>query len=191
MEQINKVYIKGMVCQRCISIVKNQLESAGFILDDVNLGEVIFSATSSITDASLIDEKLRPLGLSVLEDKRKKIVRDVKLLVAEVYNGKFDFRPGFRFSELVSKKIGKDYDAISMTFSSSENSTLEKYIIDYRIEKAKEFLVYTSESLADISFKLGFSSVAHLSRQFKQQTGLTPSYFKNLKLQKWQFAEAN
>jgi AraC family transcriptional regulator len=81
----------------------------------------------------------------------------------------------------VSQELGKDYDSISMIFSIAENMTLEKYIIEYRIEKIKEFLAYSEDTLADISFKLGFSSVAHLSRQFKQQTGMTPSFFKQLR----------
>lgn len=181
MESVTKMYIKGMVCQRCITTVKTQLESAGFELDDIGLGEVTFPVTSLLTDTSLIDEKLRPLGFTILENKKVKLVKEVKSLIKDVYDGEFDFPNRFRFSELVSKRLGKDYNTISAVFSSSENITIEKYIIDYRVQKIKELLVYTGDTLADIALRLGFSSVAHLSRQFKQQTGLTPSYFKNLK----------
>ena len=178
MKQDNKIYIKGMVCQRCISYVKNQLESAGIPFDEISLGEVTLSPTAAVSDPLVIGNKLSPLGFTLIEDKRTKLVRDVKALIKELYSGDFDFPNRFRFSELLSQKLNKDYDTINMTFASLENSTLEKYIIDYRIEKVKEYLVYTNDTLADISFKLGFSSVAHLSRQFKQQTGINPSYFR-------------
>lgn len=167
-----------MVCQRCISSVKNQLESAGIELDDIRLGEVTLSSNATILDPVFISNKLSLLGFTLLEDKRTKLVRDVKSVIRELYSGEFDFPNQFRFSELLSQKLNKDYDTISMTFASLEKTTLEKYIIDYRIEKVKEYLVYTDDTLADISFKLGFSSVAHLSRQFKQQTGINPSYFR-------------
>lgn len=169
-----------MVCQRCITTVKQQLESAGLALDEVKLGEVTLSAHTFIPDTGLIEQRLLPLGFSLLEDKKVKLVKDVKSLVNEVYSGDFDFPEGFRFSGLAAKKLDRDYDTISSTFSLMENSTLEKYIISYRVEKIKELMVYTENTLADISFKLGFNSVAHLSRQFKEQTGMTPSQFKQL-----------
>lgn len=170
-----------MVCQRCITTVKDQLESAGLELEDINLGEVTLATHTSLPDAALIEQKLLPLGFSLLEDKKAKLVKEVKSLVGEVYNGVFDFPNDFRFSVLAAERLGKDYDTISTTFSSMENNTLEKYIINFRVEKIKELMVYTDDTLADISFKLGFSSVAHLSRQFKEQTGMTPSHFKQLR----------
>ncbi|HEX5652322.1 MAG TPA: AraC family transcriptional regulator [Chitinophagaceae bacterium] len=181
MKKANKVLIKGMVCQRCITTVKDQLESAGLELEDINLGEVTLATHTSLPDAALIEQKLSPLGFSLLEDKKAKLVKEVKSLVGEVYNGVFDFPNDFRFSVLAAERLGKDYDTISTTFSSMENNTLEKYIINFRVEKIKELMVYTDDTLADISFKLGFSSVAHLSRQFKEQTGMTPSHFKQLR----------
>lgn len=181
---MQKVYIKGMVCDRCISTVKSELESIGLQLDDINLGEVTFSAGTYISDHRFIEAQLKPFGFSLLEDKRNKLVSDVKRLVRDVYNGNFDFPVRFRFSVYISEKLNKDYDHISATFSAVEHTTLEKYIIDYRIEKTKELLVYTSQTLADISFLLGFSSIAHLSRQFKVITGFNPSYYRMLKTEK-------
>lgn len=102
---------------------------------------------------------------------------DISRLAVEVY----DFPNNFRFSDLVVSQLHKDYDGVSSLFTLLENKNLERYIIDYRIEKIKEFLVYSELTLSDISFKLNFSSIAHLSRQFKQYTGLTPSYFKEIK----------
>lgn len=187
---MQKVYIKGMVCFRCISTVKSELESIGLQLDDISLGEVTLSAGTEITDLQIIEEQLKPFGFSLLEDKRARLVTDVKQLVAEIYGGDFDFPEPFRFSTFISEKLQRDYDSISSVFSIREQKTLEKYIIDFRIEKIKEFLVYTPQTLADIAFRLGFSSVAHLSRQFKMVTGFNPSYFKSLQAGKNQIIAA-
>ncbi len=172
------VFIKGMVCHRCITTVTQELQRLGIEFDEVNLGEVKFAVNTAFADYDALNSKLVPLGFSVLENKRSKLVREVKQVAAEVYSGDFDFPHHFRFSELLSLRLEKEYDFISQQFSAEEGTTIEKFIINYRIEKIKELLVYTSLTLADISFQLGFSSVAHLSRQFKQQTGLNPSHFK-------------
>ena len=178
---MQKVYIKGMVCNRCISIVKYELESIGLQLDDINLGEVTFSAGTQISDHRIIEAQLKPFGFSLLEDKRHKLVTDVKQITEEIYSGDFDFPVRFRFSVYISQKLHKDYDLISATFSALEKITLEKYIIDYRIEKIQEFLLYSTQTLSNIAFRLGFSSVAHLSGQFKTVTGFNPSCYRSLK----------
>lgn len=185
---MQKVYIKGMVCDRCISTVKHQLESIGLKLDYINLGEITLSAGTEIIDLNLIGEQLKPFGFSLLEDKKARLITDVKQLVAEIYGGNFDFPEPFRFSTYISEKLQGEYNNISSVFSIREQETLEKYIIDFRIEKIKEYLVYTSQTLADIAFRLGFSSVAHLSRQFKTFTGLNPSYYKALQTAKKQIS---
>ena len=107
----------------------------------------------------------------------------------EVYNGEYDFPHGFRFSRLLAERLDKDYEAISDAFIKIENKTIEQYMIEFRINKVKELLVYSNLTLSDIAFKLNFNSVPHLSTQFKQQTGLTPSYFKELKKAKNQHSE--
>ena len=178
---MQKVFIKGMVCNRCISTVKSQFESIGLQVDDINLGEVTFSAGTQISDHRFIEAQLKPFGFSLLEDKRYKLVSDVKKITEEIYNGDFDFPVRFRFSVYISEKLHKDYDLISATFSALEQITLEKYIIDYRIEKIKEFLLYSTQTLADMAFRLGFSGVAHLSHQFKTVTGFNPSWYRSLK----------
>ena len=112
------------------------------------------------------------------------MVKEIKQFVAQVYSGDFDFPERFRFSEFVKQKLQKEYDIISDAFIASEKKTIEQYIIDYRINKVKEFLVYSNFTLSDIAFKLNFTSMAHLSAQFKQQTGLTPSFFRDIRKQK-------
>jgi AraC family transcriptional regulator len=191
MQQVQKVSIKGMVCERCISSVKQVLENMGLQLTDVSLGQVSFSVAGDAPDISAIDEKLKPFGFNVLVDKRLKLVKDVKALVEEVYSGDFDFSERFRFSEFIGERLKKDYDTIATVFTAQENTTIEKYIIDYRVEKVKEFLVYTVQTLADISFRLGFSSVAHLSRQFKTVTGFNPSHFRSIRSNKQLISNAS
>ena len=180
----HKILIKGMVCQRCIAVLRDKLVEIRLDPQHIALGEVTFSGSYAVPDLTLIDEKIRPLGFSVLEDKNAKVIKGVKKLVEEVYNGDFEFPLHFRFSDLVSKRLNKEYDSVSSLFSSLEKVTIEKYIINYRIEKVKEFLVYTSQKLDDIAFRLGFTSVAHLSRQFKSVTGVNPSHFREIRAAK-------
>jgi AraC family transcriptional regulator len=177
------IYIKGMVCNRCVITVKNGLEQLGYQSVEVSLGEASFIPPAAYNQTEL-ENKLSVLGFSLLEDKNIKIVKEVKSIVQEVYSGDFDFPEGFQFSKLSTARLSKDYEAISDVFVSTEKKTIGQYIIDFRINKVKELLVYTTLTLADIAFKLNFNSVAHLSNQFKQQTGLTPSFFKEVKKKK-------
>lgn len=172
------VFIKGMVCQRCINAITTELEKINLLPEEVKLGELKFSSNDIDVDLKLLSDKIQPLGFSILENKKEKIASAVKQLIHNIYDEGFDFPEGFSFSTFLSKSMGKSYDAISHLFSSEEGTTIEKYLIEYRIEKTKELLLYTEYSLTEISFKLGFSSTAHVSRQFKQYTGMTPSQFK-------------
>ena len=181
MQNASKLFIKGMVCQRCIIVLKTELEASGMIVVKAELGEVTVLTSSRTIETSRIAEKLAPLGFQLLEDRKVKTVDAIRELVKEVYSGNFDFPYHFRFSDLLVQRLQKEYDSLSALFSLLEHKTLERYIIDFRIERIKEFLVYTSSTLSDIAFRLNYSSVAHLSRQFKQYTGLNPSHFKEIK----------
>jgi AraC-like DNA-binding protein len=183
MSMQQKYFIKGMVCERCIFSVDQLFKDLGIEVLEISLGEISL-ITSSDVQESIIEERLALLGFSLLQDKKRKLSKEVKALVAEVYSGNFDFPHGFRFSLFASEALQTNYDTISTAFSATEQTTLEKYIIDFRINKIKEMLVYTNRTLADIAFALGFSSVAHLSAQFKNHTGLNPSYFKEIKSNK-------
>jgi AraC-like DNA-binding protein len=178
-----------MVCQRCMMTVKEELQNMGHTPLELSLGAVSF-ATTGTHDLPNLEKRLTALGFSLLEDKKTKLVKDVKVLIEEVYSGVFDFPERFRFAELVKERFQKDYDTISDTFIAVEKKTIEQYIIEFRIGKIKEYLVYSNLTLSDIAFKLNFNSVAHLSTQFKQQTGLTPSYFKQVKKQKMETAHS-
>ena len=172
-----------MVCGRCIESVRRELEQAGVQVDEVSLGEVSFTQNEQ-SDLLDIEERLKKLGFSVLKDKRLQLVSDTRALIAKIYSGKFDFPRGFRFSTYASGELGVSYDTISAVFTEIEQTTIEKYILSFRTERIKEALVYTDSTLSDLAFDLGFSSVAHLSKQFKDQTGLTPTHFKEIRTEK-------
>lgn len=173
-----------MVCDRCIFTIKNELARLHMPVTEVQLGELTALSTLSPEDIGAIRETLAPLGFTVLEDKRVKLVREVKALVEKVYSGNYDFEPKFTFSALVREVIQKDYESVSTIFAALEGTTLERHIINFRIEKVKELLVYSSQTLTDMAFSLGFSSVAHLSAQFRNETGLTPTHFKKIRQEK-------
>lgn len=184
MSLLSKLFIKGMVCQRCIAVVRSELEGMGLTPHNVELGAVTVISAMETVDTQQVAERLHSLGFELLEDRKLATVQKLKDLIATVYSGDYDFPEHFRFSDLVVKHLSKDYDAVSALFALVEHKTLEQYIIHYRIEKAKEFLVYENKTLSDISFQLNYSSVAHLSRQFRQITGLTPSHFREIKREK-------
>lgn len=172
-----------MVCQRCVMTVEAELQNMGHIPLKMSLGEVSYLPTEA-HDQEMLESRLATLGFSIVEDSKAKLTKAVKRLIEEVYGGAFDFPDRFRFSDLVKKRCQKDYESISDAFIVTEKETIEQYIIRFRINKVKEYLVYSNLTLSDIAFQLNFSSVAYLSAQFKQQTGLTPSYFREIKKQK-------
>lgn len=183
MQQLSKLFIKGMVCNRCVMVVQDTLNELGHQSVQVQLGEIVLQNNFHI-DTALLEDKLAVHGFSVLEDPQARTVNEIKELVAEVYSGNFDFPEKFRFANFLQTRLGRAYGPARDIFIAKEKQSLEQYIIDHRINKVKEFLVYSNLTLADIAFRLNFTSVAHLSTQFKQQTGLTPSYFKTIRNQK-------
>jgi AraC-like DNA-binding protein len=169
--------IKNMVSSRCKTFVKDQLNKLGIYNITVELGSVELRDTISKDNLQLLDTSLKNGGLEIVEDKRVKLINEIKAAVYDLIHH-FDDLPKPNYSEYISQKVNYGYTQISTIFSESQGITIEKYIIAQRIERVKEMLVYTDLGLTDISFKLHFSSVAHLSNQFKKLTGLTPSYFR-------------
>ena len=172
-----------MVCNRCVMTVGNELQLLGHTPVQVSLGEATYLPLGTASDL-VLEERLSAHGFDVLKEKQDVLTGEVLDLIAQVYSGDFDFPDRFRFSEHVQRKLLKSYETIADAFIATRKMSIEKYIIEFRINKVKELLVYDDLKLADIAFKLNFSSVAHLSAQFKQQTGLTPSYFRSIKLQR-------
>lgn len=174
-----QLLIKNMVCNRCIMVVKQEFEKAGLKPVAVNMGEVELSETLTNEELKQINERLSTLGFEILDDKNRKIIERLKtLLIKQVQNGEIEEH--FSLSKFVAKHLNKEYTQISRQFSEVEGITLEQFFILQKIEKVKEWLVYDELNLNEISYKLGYSSVAHLSSQFKKVTGLTPTALKKI-----------
>lgn len=171
------VKIKGMVCRRCIEIVKEIFQSQGFIVFKIKLGEVTYKETDS-SSFDQVKHLLLEEGFEILTDKQSLIIIRVKELVESQLTDSESHTKSFASS--VTESLQMDYDTISTLFSTTEGIKLEQYIISKRIEKVQEMLKFTHFSLTDIAFQLGYSSVHHLSNQFKKITGMSPSTFREL-----------
>ncbi|WP_158861107.1 helix-turn-helix domain-containing protein [Lunatibacter salilacus] len=173
-----KLLIKGMVCDRCIYVLSEELPKLGLEITEIRLGEVILKEMDIIFEEHVIRAKLQTIGFDLLYSKNQKIIDQIKSAVERGINEQLNTGETVKFSTLISNELRKDYDSLSSLFSSLEGYTLEKFIISKKIEKVKEFLVYTDQSLSDIAYALGYSSPAYLSNQLKKYTGLTSSYYK-------------
>jgi len=174
------LHIKNMVCDRCIRVVKEELEKLGLVVKDVKLGRVIIGNPENI-DIDQVAQVLQENDFELLVEKKARLVEKIKMLIIElVQSGDLEFM-NINLSDYLSSKIGHDYAYLSGLFSAVESITIEKYFILQKIEKVKEYLVYDENTLSEISYRLGYSSVQHLSSQFKKVTGFTPTQFKRLK----------
>lgn len=177
----SEILIKGMVCERCIAVIKEGITNLGHEVSRISLGKLSLNTDLSKDELSKIETLLRDNGFELISKKQVRIVDQAKALINEVFSENVRYDSQLRFSTLLSEKIHLNYDSISELFSKLEGITLEKYIITKRLEKVKELLVYTEFSLTEIAYITGFSSINHLSRQFKELTGLSPSHFKAVK----------
>jgi AraC-like DNA-binding protein len=175
------LYIKNMVCNRCIKVVKDEFSKINLPIYDIELGKVSIRIQLSNEKIEEIRKVLDENGFELIDDKKSQLIDRVKTLIIEKVHYTDNFMETVNSSEYLAKELGYDYSYLSKLFSSVEGLTIEKYIINQKIEKAKELLVYGELSLNEISYQLGYSSVQHLSNQFKKITGLTPSHFKKLK----------
>jgi AraC family transcriptional regulator len=174
-----KLFIKNMVCNRCIMVVREQCEKVGIKPTHVEMGEVELPKPLTEVKSKDLALKLSELGFEILDDKRHKQIETIKTrLIEKVQSGEIEEH--FSISDFLSKKLSKEYSLISRLFSEVEGITIEHFFIHQKIEKVKEWLTYNELSLGEITWKLGYSSVAHLSAQFKKVTGMTPTEFKKL-----------
>ena len=172
------VYIKNMVCNRCIAAVKNILEEVGLPYQAVSLGEAVLSDKPSQQQLAVLNTNLAGAGFLLLDDDKSRIIEKIKSIIIDMVHYNKDDDSRFTLSEVLSSRLHKDYSSLSRLFSEIEGITIEKYAINQKIERIKELLIYNEMNLNEIAFQLGYSSVAHLSAQFKKVTGLTPSFFK-------------
>jgi len=174
------LHIKNMVCPRCIRVVTEELKKLDVKIISVELGEVVTEKVKSELPLKQISEVLNENGFELIQDSRVKIIEKIKKrIISVIYEYDSEDLEKLNFSEYLSKNIEKDYTYLSSLFSKTEGITIERYIIMQKIERAKELLKYGEFTFSEIAYKLGYSSVQHLSRQFKQVTGMTSSQFKN------------
>lgn len=170
-----------MVCNRCIKVVKEEMEKLNYRVKDISLGEVVLISEEDI-DTNRIKLKLEENGFELIDDKNSRLIEKIKITVINnirlLSEGKIS---KVNFPSAIGNETRLSYQYTSTLFSSIEGITIEKYIIAQKIEKVKELLVYDELTLSEIAYRLEYSSVQHLSNQFKKVTGLTPSYFRQFK----------
>lgn len=173
------VFIKNMVCNRCITAVKEEFEKAGLHPQKMALGEVTIAENSiSSEQLSKLDASLKELGFERIDDRKARLIEAIKSKVIKMIHHSDRVDRKYNWSVVLSEELHYEYNYLSNLFSSVEGITLEQYIIRQKIERAKELLFYDELNLSEIADRLGYSSVAHLSAQFKKITGLTPSELK-------------
>jgi AraC-like DNA-binding protein len=172
-----------MVSNRCIMAVKAELRKLGLHFIVVDLGEVEIMEDISPEIRQLLKASLFNSGLVLMDDKRAELIDKIKKGINEIIHQENEISK-INISAMLSTKTGHDYSYLAHLFSEVQGTTIEQYIISKKVELIKELIIYGGLSITEIAWQLNYSSVAHLSNQFKKATGLTPSHFKNLKLKR-------
>jgi AraC-like DNA-binding protein len=169
-----------MVCIRCKMVVKSELERLGLHYTVVELGEAEINEDISTDKKDQLNIALKKSGLELIDDKKSMLIEKIKNIIIELVHYSED-QLKINLSDYLSEKLNYDYTYLANLFSEVQGTTIEKFFINHKIERVKELLVYDELNLKEIAFKLHYSSVSHLSSQFKKVTGLTPSHFKQIK----------
>lgn len=177
------LYVKYMVSLRCKMVVQQELEKAGLHCLKVDLGTIEIKENITDPTRKQLEKNLKRYGLELLDDRRNILIEKIKAVIIEMIHYSKDM-PKVNYSDYISEKLNYDYTYLANTFSEVKGITIQQYIINHKIERVKELLLYEDLTLTEISYQLHYSSVAHLSNQFKKVTGLAPSYFKSLKHKK-------
>jgi len=172
-----ELFIKNMVCDRCIWVVRHELDQLGYSIREIELGRVVVD--SVLADLARIGPALERHGFTLLTDKTARVVNQIKTLIIDLIQSGRIAELHITLSDYLSTQIGLDYAHLSHLFSSTENLTIEKFWIMQRIERAKELLSYNELTISEIAGQLGYSSAAYLTNQFKQITGLTPATYRD------------
>ncbi len=174
------LYIKNMVSNRCKMLVKSELEKHGLHYIIVELGEVEIVERISVKQRNMLNIDLKKSGLALMDDKKSILIERIKSTIVELvhYSEK---KLDINFSNYLSEKLNYNYTYLANLFSENQGTTIEHFFLTHKIERVKELLMYGEHSLTEIADQLHYSSVAHLSNQFKKMTGLTPSHYKHLK----------
>ncbi|MDP1622670.1 MAG: AraC family transcriptional regulator [Bacteroidales bacterium] len=177
------LYIKYMVSNRCKMLVREELKKLGLHFVNVDLGTVEIMETINQEVRDQLKMALHRSGLELMEDKKAILIEKIQNVIIEMVHY-MDEVPKTNFSDYLSEKLDYDYTYLANIFSETKGITIEHFIILHKIERVKELIIYDELNLSEIAWKLHYSSVAHLSHQFKKVTGLTPSFFKSLKSKK-------
>lgn len=169
-----------MVCPRCVMAVEDILKMLNIQYIEVRLGEVVLKKPRENYDLKALKNELHKIGFELIEDQQLQVVERIKSIIIDLVRNPHENKNLYNFSTYLAEKLKKNYHYLSNTFSEKEGITIEKYMILQRIEYAKELLIYDELSLSEIAWKLNYSSIAHLSNQFKQITGFSPTAFKKL-----------
>ena len=175
------LFVKNMVCRRCILAVEGVLKNSGIPFEKVIIGEIHLPESLIPRQNDLLRTNLVNIGLELIDNRASGLIEKIKTLVIKKARNEVDEKDKkIKLSSFLSKHLHHEYTYLSSTFSEVEGRTIENYFIEQRIEKVKELLVYKEMTLSEIAFEMDYSSVAHLSNQFKKTTGLTPSHFKQV-----------
>lgn len=175
------LFVKNMVCRRCILAVEDVLKNSGVPFEKVIIGEIHLPASLSPKQTEVLRTNLVKIGLELIDNRASGMIEKIKKLVIKKARNEADEKDKkIKLSSFLSKHLHHEYTYLSSTFSGVEGRTIENYFIEQRIEKVKELLVYNEMTLSEIAFDMEYSSVAHLSNQFKKITGLTPSHFRQV-----------
>ncbi len=175
------IYIKNMVCNRCVMVVSGIFQDSGFGRANVEMGKVVFNDSISEDELANIDNRLRSVGFEIINSHTVQLIEQVKKVTINYVYDKENHHQNF--STFLADQLNRDYNYLSTLFSSAEGTTIENYMINLKIERVKELLIYDEKTLSEISYVLDYSSVAHLSGQFKRVTGFTTTYFKKMREQ--------
>lgn len=178
-----KYYIRNMVCAGCIMVVKTELDKLGIRSPSIELGEIEISEDLSDEQLQAFGKAIQRFGFEIMDDRKSYLIEKIKHAIFELVNYS-DEEIKVGLSDYISLKVNHSYIYLSNLFSEVTGTTIEQYIITKKIDRVKELLIYEDLSLSEIAFRMHYSSVAHLSAQFKKVTGLTPSAFKKLKLKR-------
>ncbi|MDD5184929.1 MAG: AraC family transcriptional regulator [Paludibacter sp.] len=175
-----KLYIKYMVSARCKMVVKEELKKLGLHFIVVDLGEVDIMENISGEEREQVKAALLSVGFELMDDKRAVLIERIKNVIIEMVHHT-DEPIKVNFSDYLSEKLNHDYTYLANLFSEVQGTTIEQFVISHKIERIKELIIYDELNITEIAWKMNYSSVAHLSNQFKKMTGLSPSHFKQLK----------
>jgi AraC-like DNA-binding protein len=175
-----KIHIKYMISSRCKILVRDVLNEMGLHFVMVELGEVDIMENITNAQREYLRSELQNAGLELMEDKRTILLEKIKYTILDVINNREEDKR-LNFSHYLSEKLGYNYTYLVSIFSEASGTTIEQYMIAQKVERVKELIAYDELNIAEIAWKMNYSSAAHLSNQFKKVTGLSPSHFKNLK----------